>query len=208
MLYSESSSSEYTSDVENENIEAKWVELIVDRDYEINANNVYQIKCKETNDNIKLTLDKSNGYLLCMLNGKKWYHHRVVAIQFIPNPDDKPFIDHINRIRNDNNISNLRWVSHYENMQNKGSMNGKSFVYTDEIDDECIKIEKYGNRELEGYYYDFNLDQFYKETDDGKYRLLNVIHRKDGYDILHLYDKNHVRFTFCIKKFLSDHELI
>ena len=200
----------YSSDSEIESIEAQWQELIVDPDYEINANNVYQIRRKGTNRNIKLSTNK-DVYLQCTLNGKKLYHHRVVALQFIKNPDDKPFIDHINRIRSDNRIENLRWVSHYENMQNLGEYRGyagKSFVFTEEIDKDCIKIEKYGNRELEGYYYDFNQDIFYKEVETNKYRLLNIIHCKDGNEILNLYDKNHTRFKFNVKKFLSDNELI
>ena len=196
-----------SSDSEIESIEEKWVECVVDRNYEISSKYPHEIRRKGTTRNIKLTL-KPNGYLQCALNGKKLYHHRIVALQFIPNPDNKQEVDHINRIRNDNRISNLRWVSHYENNQNKGSMNGKSFVFTEEIDKDCIKIEKYGNRELEGYYYDFNQDIFYKEVETNKYRLLNVCNCKDGYRIIRMFDKNHVGFNFYVKKFLSDHELI
>ena len=32
--------------------------------------------------------------------------HRLIALSFIPNPHNKPFIDHINRIRDDNRIEN------------------------------------------------------------------------------------------------------
>ena len=195
------------SDSDIEHVEAKWAELIVDPDYEINANNVYQIRRKGTNNNIKLTTDKE-GYYVCTLNNKQYKHHRVVALQFIPNPENKQEVDHINRIRNDNRISNLRWATRLENMQNIGRYAGKSFVFTEEIDEDCIKIEKYGNRELEGYYYDFNQDIFYKEVETNKYRLLNVYHFKDGGAYLKLYDKNGVLFSFYVKKFLSDHELI
>ena len=45
--------------------------------------------------------------------------HRLLAIQFIPNPDDKPFIDHIDRNPSNNSLSNLRWATHTENMNNK-----------------------------------------------------------------------------------------
>lgn len=44
--------------------------------------------------------------------------HRLVAEAFIPNPDNKPFIDHINRDRLDNRVENLRWVTKTENMNN------------------------------------------------------------------------------------------
>lgn len=41
--------------------------------------------------------------------------HKLVALAFIPNPKDKPCIDHINAIRTDNRSENLRWCSHREN---------------------------------------------------------------------------------------------
>jgi hypothetical protein len=44
--------------------------------------------------------------------------HRLLALTFIPNPDNKPCIDHINRNRLDNRIENLRWATKQENNQN------------------------------------------------------------------------------------------
>lgn len=43
---------------------------------------------------------------------------RLVALSFIPNPEDKPCIDHIDTIRNNDRMSNLRWVTNSENMRN------------------------------------------------------------------------------------------
>jgi hypothetical protein len=44
--------------------------------------------------------------------------HRLVALTFIPNPENKPLVDHIDRNRQNNHLSNLRWVTHIENAQN------------------------------------------------------------------------------------------
>ena len=69
----------------------------------------------------------TNGYYcidLCENGKQKTYKiHRLIAIHYIPNPENKREVDHINRDRSDNKIENLRWVSHLENMQNKGIPN-------------------------------------------------------------------------------------
>lgn len=45
--------------------------------------------------------------------------HSLVARAFIPNPENKPIIDHIND-RLDNRVSNLRWATYTENSYNMG----------------------------------------------------------------------------------------
>ena len=44
--------------------------------------------------------------------------HRAVAELFVPNPDNKPEVDHINTDTLDNRAENLRWVNHKENQNN------------------------------------------------------------------------------------------
>ena len=64
--------------------------------------------------------------------------HRLIALAFIPNPLNKPCIDHINRIRDDNRIENLRWVTHSENSQNRSDNNEDIHIYK-KINKTCKK---------------------------------------------------------------------
>ena len=63
------------------------------------------------------------GYPVIWLQGrtrkerKHYYVHRLVALTFIPNPNNKPEVNHIDGNKQNNHVSNLEWVTHQENMQ-------------------------------------------------------------------------------------------
>ena len=64
---------------------------------------------------------KPNGYLkINLVKDKVWKTmsvHRIVAECFVDNPSGKPFVNHIDFIRSNNNYNNLEWVTHEENVQ-------------------------------------------------------------------------------------------
>ena len=48
---------------------------------------------------------------------KNWYFHVLLAKSFLPNPDNKQNINHINGDKTDNRLENLEWVTPKENVR-------------------------------------------------------------------------------------------
>ena len=82
----------------------------------------FGLRERTVRERILKTEVKGDGYVRVVLSTptkpNRVYVHRLAAQAFIPNPDNKPEIDHINRNRSDNRVINLRWVTHKENLEN------------------------------------------------------------------------------------------
>lgn len=91
------------------------------------VSNIGNVRNTKRNKNLKIWKHRT-GYMLCKLywNGKKntLAVHRLMAIAFIPNPDNKPQVNHKNTTKHHNRLDNLEWVTNSEN-QIHAFANGK-----------------------------------------------------------------------------------
>jgi len=60
----------------------------------------------------------THGYLQVRLKRTLFTIHRLVALAFLPNPHGLPEVDHIDRNKSNNNVTNLRWVTLSQNRIN------------------------------------------------------------------------------------------
>lgn len=94
-----------------------WKKIKGFENYQIsNLGNVKSIQPNKKEKILKFRYTKY-GYVRVMLVGKKeLLVHRLVALEFIPNIHNKPQVNHINGIKNDNRVDNLEWCTQSENI--------------------------------------------------------------------------------------------
>lgn len=77
---------------------------------------------QQNNKFLTPVINEYGYYLYCLCNKdrrKNFKIHKLVAIHYVPNPDNLNQVDHIDRDKTNNNVENLRWVTYRENNHNK-----------------------------------------------------------------------------------------
>lgn len=97
-----------------------WKKIIIDgneTNYSVSTNG--EIKNDNTDKILSQRTQQGYKHITLTINkkAKSCRVHRLVATAFIPNPENKPYVNHIDGIRSNNNVTNLEWVTPAENTQ-------------------------------------------------------------------------------------------
>jgi hypothetical protein len=168
----------------------QWIQITNHPDYDIQTTFPHLIR-KRSNQRIIALTPRNDGYLQCRLDGRLYLQHRIIMEQFVPNPDNLPCCDHISHVRDENRITNLRWISHTNNQRNKSSSNRVEYVYVAELPDEAIVVETHAGHTYHDYYYCDR--QFYYYTGEAYRRLHINTNARSGCRHVKLIDDNGVK---------------
>ena len=107
--------------------------------YEASSDGQIRNKCSKR---ILHQFVNNSGYLMTQFDGKTKSVHRVIAMAFIPNPNDLPEVNHINGNKLDNRVENLEWCTRGQNLKHaydnqlrtsKGTNNGRCKLSIEDV---------------------------------------------------------------------------
>lgn len=109
--------------------------------YKKNGLRVYPSKTlltETTKDNYQRIVLMKNGIK------KRFMCHRLVAITFIPNVNNKPCVNHIDGNKSNNNVTNLEWVTSKENAIHafKNNLSHKHYINSTNVKLKCIETNE------------------------------------------------------------------
>ena len=145
----------------------EWVQ-IEDSKYDINREGqVRSRKCSKERI-LKANLNKEGYFIVGITynNGTRKHKsiHRLLAIAFIDNPENKPCVDHMDRNTSNNSLSNLRWATHSENSRNRTRT---GCVYKTKWNSWCGQVFNVDGKQIQKRF------KTYEEAD--KWRLDNLV---------------------------------
>jgi hypothetical protein len=142
------------------------------------VSNYGHVRNKKSGRILKPATDRDGyHYVNLYQNGKMKTHkvHRLVIIAFVPNPDNKPQCDHIDRNRTNNCLYNLRWATRSENKINTGdyknNKSGHRHICWDKYNKKFkVSIHRNGKNKNHGYFKNI------EDAIDHRDQLMNTIY--------------------------------
>ena len=173
--------------------------------YEIEIDPPHRIRRIGSDRFLTPSLQRLTGYMRVSLNSRPYLLHRILAKHFIPNPDNLPEVDHIDRDKTNNSIENLRWVSASENSRNRTFTARGRREYLHDPPNDITEIRTFNDVEYEEnkYFFCYENDRVVQRYSDHKWRWLAQTPH-NGYLRIHMYDINRRQHHVYVHK-LIDH---
>ena len=170
--------------------------------YEIEVDEPHRIRKIGSNRFVNGWIDNT-GYVKIKLNGRTYRLHRILAKHFIPNPDDLPQVDHIDRNSLNNSLENLRWISASNNGRNRGRYTQQKREYLHDPPNDIIEITEYNDFEYppNKYFFCGENDKVVLRINDHRWQYLNQTPH-NGYLKINMKDINGQKHNIYVHKLI------
>ena len=123
---------------------------------------------------LKYNLNKTGYYQIGFSQVGSRCVHRLVAEQFIenPNPVEYRVVHHIDGNKLNNSIENLEWTSQSRNIRLAKPAVKQVNEYLEEMPDNIIEITEYNDREICDYYFDIDNERILKVKNNGRIKII------------------------------------
>ena len=191
-----------TTDTETQHIE-NWRSITGYSNYEVS--DFGNVRRTDKNKLLKPRIS-INGYPRVSLckdgKVKDFYIHHLVANAFIGPCATNEVVDHCDRDRKNNKLSNIRYVTYSDNNKNKSSYKGIVYEYVDKLPEDFIPFNIYNGNDFENYWYSPSNDKFYFHN-GVSFRILHI--NKNGkYDVFTAIDVDRIPRTVYVQKWKND----
>ena len=173
-------------------------------DYEIEVEEPHRIRRFGSDKYVIPYVLRRSGYMQINLNGRNYRWHRILARHFIPNPDDLPQVDHIDRNPLNNSIDNLRWISASDNGRNKATYTQQRREYLNAAPNDLIEITQYNDFEYPAnkYFFCGENDRVVLRISDHRWQYLNQTPH-NGYLRINMKDINGQKHNIYVHKIIE-----
>ncbi len=175
--------------------ENDWEVCVLNENYEINVN--YPHVIRRISDKREVIERLGNDYVRVTLGNLFTGKHRVIATQWVPNPDELPEVDHVNHDRSDNHINNLKWCSRVNNLVDRLPFKCQPIKYVIKMPTDVVKIDSYNGIKFNKYVYSYEHHRVISVK--GK-RFVALTVNNDGVENISLYDVNRKSHFFSWTK--------
>ena len=170
-------------------------------DFEISVNHPHVIR--HIKSKIVSNTFVQNYFVKINLDGKSYYLHRLIAIQFIPNPLNYKYVGHRNNDTLINRIDNLYWCDRIDILLSSSKTRfGHNVEFVDTLPDDVKELKHYEKYELiDGYYFSPSLSEFFLKLKSGRYRIIKINNHHNK-KVVCLYDTEKKRHELDYDKIL------